>query len=272
LSFVSDRCKKTIDPQLSLWIQNDLAIAALKSDQREQCNKLLEEVKNAPAFSSTSEKFKKAVAFNEELCKKAGNRRYVIGNGIPGIADEIPGTGRYVPDEFKNGTATLENVKDWSGAYWADYHTSGEKQPGLEFMSLDASSEKLVLAMVGKARNSSYFVFKKTPAGYKYVGDLHGSNFYRLYYPETGNAYVLITWHMGRGEMGLSLMQLRDDKLQNVGRGITLQQGLNENEKEKILVNDKEAPQLAKFVDNLFDKLRDNKISEPDLRQIFDLK
>ncbi len=68
LNFIVNRCKKDIDPQLYLWFLNDLAIAALKNGNAEQCKHFLAEINDNPVFSQASEKFKKAVIFNKTLC------------------------------------------------------------------------------------------------------------------------------------------------------------------------------------------------------------
>jgi hypothetical protein len=204
---------------------------------------------------------------------------YKLTTGIRYVADcearVKDGLSIPIPHEFQNGTATLQDAKDWASSYLSCDKDEVEESK-LEFMTPDSSPEKIVMAMVDSASNSTYFVFKNIMTGYKYVGDLSGSSFYKLYYPQTKNAYILTTWHVGGGETTLHLTQIHDDKLQGVGRAIVWNG-------EKIYLMDekghnKETPELAKFAKidlfekDFFDRLVDNRIAEQDLQQIFDLK
>lgn len=68
LNFYLDQCKGKIKPPLSFWMQNDLALAALKNGNNIQCNSILNSISKDPAFPQVSNGLKKAVAFNQKMC------------------------------------------------------------------------------------------------------------------------------------------------------------------------------------------------------------
>lgn len=71
LDFYADKCKKQINPQLYLAMQNDLALAEIKDKNFQQCNAIIAKIENDPAFKSSSDGLKKAVAFNKNFCQEA---------------------------------------------------------------------------------------------------------------------------------------------------------------------------------------------------------
>ncbi|HSY17120.1 MAG TPA: hypothetical protein VK815_02245 [Candidatus Acidoferrales bacterium] len=86
-------------------------------------------------------------------------------------SDDLFGPHEYaVPREFKNGTATLTNVYDWSASLLG---TNRPLKTGNEDIDRDGRTELLVSqpANAGTGGNE-YFIFKATPKGYRFLGDL----------------------------------------------------------------------------------------------------
>lgn len=130
-----------------------------------------------------------------------------------------------VPLEFRKGTATLQDIRDWSLVWWTQNGIVNSKQPELEFINLDADPKKEALAMIAQAQNPSWFVFKKTARGYRFIGLLEGSHFERWYYPKTKQAWLVCSWHRGRGEVEFWLEHIRNNKLQRIGKGLIWKEG-----------------------------------------------
>ncbi len=69
LNFYLDKCKGKMNPQVYLWMQNDMLLAAAKNSAKSDCKYIITQVKANPAYASTSEAFKKAFMFNGKLCQ-----------------------------------------------------------------------------------------------------------------------------------------------------------------------------------------------------------
>lgn len=68
LNFYAEQCKKHLKPQTALWIKNDLALAIQKAGDPQRCLNILNTIENDPAYSSSTESFKKAAKFNKNQC------------------------------------------------------------------------------------------------------------------------------------------------------------------------------------------------------------
>lgn len=63
--------RKFIDPQVNLWIRNDISLAALRDGSPFTSLNIINSIKKEKAFSKASANLTKSVAFNEKLAKKA---------------------------------------------------------------------------------------------------------------------------------------------------------------------------------------------------------
>lgn len=67
LGDVADKYKEYLDPQLYLWIRNDVALAAFHNGEAQCARTIVESIINDGAFGKASEGLKKSVRFNERL-------------------------------------------------------------------------------------------------------------------------------------------------------------------------------------------------------------
>lgn len=63
--------RNDIDPQTDLWIRNDLALAALRSDRPYTSLNIINDIKKNKAFEKASPALAKAIKTNEKLCQDA---------------------------------------------------------------------------------------------------------------------------------------------------------------------------------------------------------
>lgn len=78
LQAYEENSRYRIDPQTSLWLRNDLALAVIRGHYPRAAQKMLAEIKKDPSFKNASPALKKAIATNESLC-------------IDEIAKNVPG-------------------------------------------------------------------------------------------------------------------------------------------------------------------------------------
>lgn len=166
-----------------------------------------------------------------------------------------------IPREFRDGTATLQNVKDWSNAYWVSWNYDIEKQPPLEPIDLEKSEDGM-LAMLMEAQNPTYFLFKKTARGYQYIDTVAGSSHYQLYYRDTKHLYLYFTWHMSSDEEGVTLSQIQNGILKELA-GIWI--------KDNKVYNNSDKEKENLLATNLLNKLFDGTLTESELKIIFHL-
>ncbi len=79
------QCRYKIDPQIDLWLRNDLALAALLNDGPHTSQKIINELKGEKDFSYASPSLIEAVQQNEELCRRVLEEEKK--NGLRGVYD-----------------------------------------------------------------------------------------------------------------------------------------------------------------------------------------
>ena len=116
----------------------------------------------------------------------------------------------YVPPEFRNGTATLDQAKAWARALFTGMAGRGE----IETEECDLTpagrrawfiSDRSLEGVVGG--NNSYMVFDQTPKGLRYLGEVSG---YARPVPSdvSGNPRLVTYWHLGADDGTLTLWSL----------------------------------------------------------------
>ena len=113
-----------------------------------------------------------------------------------------------VPAEFKNGTASLEQVKAWSASL-----LSILGKPSLEIIEKDLNQDgtnDLLVAENGMhgTGGNSYLAFERTPKGYRYAGDLEFGAIRVLPKDESHQQKILTWWHLSAGEGVVTLVML----------------------------------------------------------------
>ena len=114
-----------------------------------------------------------------------------------------------VPAEFKNGTASLEQVKAWSASQLSILWN----QPHLEIMERDLNQDgtnDLLIAEthMGGTGGNSYLAFERTPKGYRYLGDLAFGAMRVLPKDESHHQKILTYWHLSCNEGTVALLIL----------------------------------------------------------------
>lgn len=71
LKFYLKKCHKIINPQTTLRMQNDLALAVYKTGNAKECLNIISDIENNPNFSTAIPALKKAITFNKNNCAVA---------------------------------------------------------------------------------------------------------------------------------------------------------------------------------------------------------
>lgn len=72
--------KNYLEPELDLWIKNDIALAAFHDGYPQVGLKFINSIKGDTFFTKASSKLKKAVENNENLCSKSTENEYINGS------------------------------------------------------------------------------------------------------------------------------------------------------------------------------------------------
>lgn len=75
-----ETCRTKIDPQIDLWIRNDIALVALKAGHPFTCWKILQEIQGDTAYAHASAKLIHAIKTNEKLCQTAIEQEKTTGS------------------------------------------------------------------------------------------------------------------------------------------------------------------------------------------------
>jgi len=124
------------------------------------------------------------------------------------------GSSLNVPLEFQNGTATIEDVSNWTASFGEE-----TEPPILLRMDLDNDQKEEILAELRYARgqqNSAYLVFDDEEEGYRYLGMLSFSLIHVIKYKEPDRSYILTSWHHSAFEHTISLDCIKDKKIINL--------------------------------------------------------
>lgn len=152
-----------------------------------------------------------------------------------------------VPLEFQNGTATIEDISNWTASLGG-----GTAPVHLLRMDLDNDQKEEILAELGYARgeqNSTYLVFDDEEKGYRYLGMLTFSLIHVIKYKEPDRSYLLTSSHISAYETNISLDCIDDKKIINLS--------------SMVLKTDEPGNKA------LFDKLFTGNVTEKALLQIF---
>jgi hypothetical protein len=179
---------------------------------------------------------------------------------VTGCAHEYPqsdallkGDTPVVPAEFKNGSASLKQVKAWSVSLLSD-----PSKQSLEIIEKDLNQDgtnDLLVAEKGMAGTggNSYLAFERTPRGYHYWGHLGFGAIRVLPKDESHQQKILTWWHLSAGEGGVTLVILDKD-------------GFHEIANATVYAGDSGTEEGNRIADNLFGT---NKVSQETLRQLF---
>lgn len=123
-----------------------------------------------------------------------------------------PAYGQSVPGAFLDGRATLPEIRRWAA-------TQPGGAPRLRALNLDADEDDEVTLEQGREpAGARYLLFKRGRHGYRLVGGLVASALIRLYFPVSGQAYLLTPWRINAQETALKLQQIRAGRLYELGR------------------------------------------------------
>ena len=64
LSFYLNKCKSHLSPETNMWMQNDLALSALKNNDPTQCKSILTEIAKNSRYATAPETLKKSMTQN----------------------------------------------------------------------------------------------------------------------------------------------------------------------------------------------------------------
>jgi len=130
------------------------------------------------------------------------------------------GTGFKIPIELRNGTANQTDVEEWTK------HLRGI-EPVIQ-KDFNANGVPDLLAEIVHARgatgNRSFMLFVHTGLGYKYLQCISNIGNY-MTYDESGKSYLLTYSNAGGSEVYVSLCQLTESKLIQVGKPLVLLTG-----------------------------------------------
>jgi len=173
-------------------------------------------------------------------------------------SDDLFGSHIFViPREFKNGTATLTNVYAWSESL-----LGSEKPMEDEYKDIDQDGQEELLvsqpANAGTGGNE-YFIFKRTPKGYRFLGDLWFGGL-QIVSPDNRGRPRLITFsHQSSGSSRVALCYLdRDGFHEIMGRILPAGDGPHAEGKDWL---------LSRAFD--FETGKPKDLSEPMLQLIF---
>jgi hypothetical protein len=139
-----------------------------------------------------------------------------------------------VPQEFKNATATLTNVYAWSGSLLGP-----EKPLENEYKDIDQDGQdELLLSQPSNAGTggNEYFIFKKTPKGYRFLGDIWFGGL-QIVSPDNRGRPRLITFsNRSSGNTRVALCYLdRDGFHEIMGRNLPAGDGPHAEGKDWLL-------------------------------------
>jgi hypothetical protein len=159
-----------------------------------------------------------------------------------------------VPSEFKNGTASLKQVKDWSASLLSDLNGKPSLEMLAEDLNQDGTNDLLVAEekMAGTGGNN-YLAFEKTPAGYRYIGNLGFGAIRVLPKDESHQQKILTWWHLSSGEGVVALVILDQNSFHEVAHAT-------------VYAGDSGTEEGNRIASELFGT---NAISPETLRQIF---
>ena len=145
------------------------------------------------------------------------------------------------PEEFKNGTATLEQVKAWTSAIREGCYFPQETIHPLEVF---VASTQLILTTIDRASNSNYLVFLKKGNQYKYLDTLSFSSLIKtFYYPSSNNLYLLLSGHISATESALLVIKLQDERLMPIAHTLLI----SENAYDRNTYNKLTSPFLMEY-------------------------
>ncbi len=130
-------------------------------------------------------------------------------HGPPEAAHDLNQKVSRSPKEFRKGTATLAQIKDWIAR-----NLPG--QPRWFTSERDLDQDGIPDLLIADDRNSgtgghAFEAFLRTPEGFRYIGEF--SEPYRTLPPVAGHLRFVIAGHISAGEIGVALVELRPDGL-----------------------------------------------------------
>lgn len=130
------------------------------------------------------------------------------------------GTGFKIPIKLRNGTANQSDVEEWTK------HLRGIEPIIQKDFNADEVPDLLaeIVYARGATGNRSFMLFVHTKLGYKYLQCINNIGNY-MTYDKSGKSYLLTYSKVGGPEVYITLCQLTESKLIQVGKPLVLLAG-----------------------------------------------
>lgn len=144
-----------IKPEMYLWIQNDLAFAALKNNCPNQAQIILYKMRINPAYKTMSETLKKSFLHNIDLCQQQ-----IKAFAPKTITQTNPGNKKSLPIELINGAELLSKnaMQKVCQCAYCDYHGKNLSNfnPGYDLFTTPMYPEDSARNMVCDFKNTDF--------------------------------------------------------------------------------------------------------------------